>query len=152
MTTTIDPRLMRLPLKADMSTDKHPEVLREWTDHGYETPKGWYHVAAYTKDGMLLQMLRERLHPTEKEGEAPRTTTLCRGIYWHIDKPYVEEVARQLLHGEREAFAFSVSSSRFVPYSVGYVIITWCDEDGTHHDGEPIMAPESRPVTTEGTP
>jgi len=143
MTVTIDPRLFALPVKADQTDDKHPEVLREWTQDGHRTPPNWYHVAAYTAKGHIMQLLRERHHD-----DSDRTQLLNRTIYWHVSEEYVREVGRQLLAGERQAFAWSIGNSRFVAYPVGHVIISWCDDAGEVHDIEKIMAPD-KPVEAD---
>jgi hypothetical protein len=137
MQGTIDRRFLLLPLKADQSSDNHPDPLREWTRDGVTTPPGWYHVVAYTDTGTALTLLRERIN------DADATIVLCRGVYWHVSPEYVREIARQLREGERQAFAWSTSSNRFVPYPVAYTRITACDHDGVWHDEDPVPSSTS---------
>jgi hypothetical protein len=139
----MDRRFLLLPLKADQSTDLHPEILREWTRDGFETPPGWYHVSAYTDTDQILMMLRERINDKDE------TIRLCRGVYWHISPEYVGEVARQLREGERQAFSFNLSSNRYVPYPVAYTRITECSVDGAWLTGDPVFAPKDRKVSPE---
>lgn len=155
--TAMDPRMMTLPIKADQSSDGHPDALLEWVTDGHTTPRTWYHLAAYTAKGHLMMILRERIHGEDarkgKEG-VDRTTLVNRGIYWHVVKEFVEEVARQLREGERQAFAWSTGNNRFVGYPVGYTVVSYChdDEAGTWEHGEPVHAPEKKPSPEPAEP
>lgn len=138
MSKTIDRRLYLLPLKADHVSDTHPEMLLEWTQDGATTPPHWFHLAAYTDTGMLLMLMRERL-----EENSDRAMPLARGIYWHVSREYIGEVARQLCEGARQALAFNTTSNRFVHYRVGYVVISQCADDG--HTWNEITTMKAKP-------
>lgn len=136
----MDTRFLLLPLKADQSDDGHAEVLREWTRDGFTTPPAWYHLSAYTATDQILVLLRERINDQDA------TMMLCRGVFWHVSRDYLAEVARQLREGQRQAFAFSTSENRYRAYPVHYTRITRVDDDGEWHPEEPVLSPPPKPA------
>jgi hypothetical protein len=126
----MDLRLLVVPFRGEGVRDTHPEELLEFVQDGITTPVGWFHVVAYTHKGLSLLIPRSQCDTHPERPEEYVKTPFLRAAFWHVDRFYAGEVARQLAEHERTAFAWHQGYSRWKPYPVDHVVVYECTGPG----------------------